>query len=107
MTQNISVPPDFVGEYENAFRRGQSLGRPSRAPASGPPAQARRRVEIYATLGAGLLGRPYEERRAILAHLAPALVKEGLSPAAVNHFDPTDDAIVRSMQSARDAGASL
>jgi hypothetical protein len=46
---------------------------------------------MLGAIGHGLAGRPYAERRALLAHLAAPLAAQGLAPAAVADFDPTDD----------------
>jgi hypothetical protein len=56
----------------------------------GQQAAAARRAEILGAIGQGLAGRPYGERRALLAHLTPQLAAGGLPPAAVAGFDPTD-----------------
>jgi hypothetical protein len=57
----------------------------------GQRAAAARQAEILAAVGQGLGGRPYGERRALLAHLAPQLAAAGVPAAAVAGFDPTDD----------------
>ena len=106
--------PDLASGYANAFRAGRGLARQAaqdnafragQAPSAAPPTlaeqvadlspQARslaaQRAEILGAVGQGLAGRPYVERRALLAHLAPRLATQGLPAAAVADFDPTDD----------------
>ncbi len=99
--------PDYLGEFANAFHVGRSLSDSRDQPAVRVEGVAQRRAEIYSTIGAALLGQPYAERRAILAHLSPALEKEGLSRAAIARFDPTDDAIASSIQSAHAVGRAV
>jgi hypothetical protein len=101
--------PDLAGDYANAFRAGRQLAQeqapgapnaltgaarlPDTIAAMSPDQKAAgaQRAEMLAAIGAGLAGRPYEERRALLAHLAGPLAARGLAPAAVAGFDPTDD----------------
>lgn len=54
---------------------------------------AKERAESLASIGVGLKGRPYEERKAILQRNAAALSELGLPPEAVQGFDPTDENI--------------
>ena len=71
--------------------------------ASLSPAQraaAVRQAEILAAVGQGLAGRPYAERRAILAHMAPHLAARGVPPAATATFDPTDDNLAAAVSQA-------
>jgi hypothetical protein len=51
---------------------------------------AARQAEILSAIGQGLAGRPYGERRAVLAHMAPQLAARGVPPAAIAAFDPSD-----------------
>jgi hypothetical protein len=51
---------------------------------------AARQMEMLGAISQGLAGRPYAERRAILAHLAPQLAAQGVPPAILAAFDPTD-----------------
>ncbi|MGH7011310.1 MAG: hypothetical protein ACREEX_10785, partial [Caulobacteraceae bacterium] len=51
---------------------------------------AARRAEILTSMATGLKSRPYEERGAIVAHLAPQLTKLGIAPSLISGFDPTD-----------------
>jgi hypothetical protein len=51
---------------------------------------AARQAEILSVIGQGLAGRPYGERRAVLAHMAPQLAARGVPPAAIAAFDPSD-----------------
>jgi hypothetical protein len=51
----------------------------------------------------GLTGVPYAQRPAILSHLAPALEAEGIPAATVTSFDPTDEALLMSVDQARAA----
>ena len=85
----------------NAFRAGQAEGaRPS--PLDGDEvarriagltaeqkARAASGAEILAALGQGLAQRPYAERRALLAHMTPALAARGIAPQMLARFDPT------------------
>ena len=54
---------------------------------------ASQRVELIGALASALASRPYEERGAILAHMAPALGATGLPAEAISRFDPTDEAL--------------
>lgn len=60
----------------------------------GAKALAARQAEILTVAGQGLVGRPYEERKQILAHMAPHLAAVGVGRSdgagAVSGFDPTD-----------------
>jgi hypothetical protein len=90
--------------YVNAFRAGRAETAPApdgqpdpdalrrQIAALTPPqrAAAARQAEILGALGQGLAGRPYAERRALLAHMTPALAARGVDPAAIAGFDPTD-----------------
>ena len=105
MSHDVNIRPDFVGDYQNAFRAGQSLGGGGRASASASrikPNDGRRSTRPWAR--AFSIGRT-GSAAPILTHLAPALAKEGLSREAIASFDPTDGAIARSMESARTVGA--
>ena len=53
-------------------------------------AAAAKQAELVAVVGRRLASRPYPERRAILAHMAPHLAARGIPPASVTSFDPTD-----------------
>jgi hypothetical protein len=74
-----AAPPD-----PEALRRQIAALTPPQRAAAG------RQAEILGALGQGLAGRPYAERRALLAHLTPALAARGVDPAAITGFDPTD-----------------
>jgi hypothetical protein len=63
-------------------------------------AAAARQAEILAAVGQGLAGRPYAERRAILAHMAPHLALRGLPPEVAAGFDPTDDNLAATVSQA-------
>lgn len=103
-TCSRDLGPDHVADYANAFRAGRLLASPEgEARTALDPVQ--RRAELFGALGLALLGRPYDERRAILAHLAPVLTKEGLSVSTIARFDPTDAAIEESLERARALGA--
>jgi hypothetical protein len=82
----------------NAFRAGQAPAAPQPATeaaiaglSAAQRAAAARQAEILGVVGQGLSGRPYGERRALLAHMAPQLAAAGLPARAVAEFDPTDD----------------
>lgn len=101
--------PDYLGDYANAFAVGRQIAQggmkmnafsvkgetdPGRGIAALAPearAAAARRAEILATIGRGLASRPYAERRAIIAHLTPQLVGQGLPAAELAQFDPSDE----------------
>ena len=53
-------------------------------------AVAARRMEMLGAISQGLAGRAYPERRAILSHMAPQLAAQGVPPAILAAFDPTD-----------------
>ncbi len=119
----LGPPPDFVGDYVNAFRVGQGLKRqgaaeeakaPTGAPPADPPlarriaamsqaerASASQRADLLAAVGLGLKGVPYAERAAVLSHMTAALAAHGLPPAAIAAFDPTDEALDAAVASAR------
>ncbi|MGI8839949.1 MAG: hypothetical protein ACR2F8_04060 [Caulobacteraceae bacterium] len=128
MGQDINVdfgllgkPPDFVGDYANAFKVGRDLAPRQNTPnafvggaaattnladrmAAMSPAEragAGQRADLLAAIGQGLMGVPYAERPAVLAHLTPALAARGVPPAAVAAFDPTDEALDAAVASAR------
>ena len=63
--------------------------------------QAARRAELLATLGTGLSALPYAQRPSVLAHLAPALAKEGIPLQSIREFDPTDEALALSVHRAQ------
>ena len=144
MGQDISVdfgllgkPPDFVGDYVNAFKVGRDIARqgavdragaapagavnPLTGRAAADPALAARlgamspaervgagrRADLLAAVGLGLKGVPYKERPAVLAHLTPALTARGVPPEAIAGFDPTDDALDAAVASARLLESSL
>jgi hypothetical protein len=79
MTRNAFGPP-----------QGDDLGRQLAALSPDQRAAAAQQAEILAAVGQGLAGRPYAERRAILAHMAPHLAARGVSPEVAAGFDPTD-----------------
>jgi hypothetical protein len=108
--------PDYLGDYQNAFDVGRKLAEEGvsgsaatpnafapRPPVSGEnplapldgltgPARSRalEQADLLVNLGAGLKGFDYGERRAVLAHMAPALAARGVPPSALAAFDPTD-----------------
>jgi hypothetical protein len=47
-------------------------------------------MELLGAISQGLAGRAYPERRAILMHMAPQLAAQGMPPAILAAFDPTD-----------------
>ena len=110
----LRPPADPVTTYANAFAVGQSLAKSAaqqnafgQAPGAGgsgewlaalaPDQRAAfaRRAEILGAMGNGLAAYPYEQRGAILAHLAPSLIAAGMPGASVRGFDPTDAALAR------------
>jgi hypothetical protein len=74
----------------NAFTGAPNLASSVAGLAPGARAAAAGRAEILGAIGQGLAGRPYAERRALLAHLTPQLAARGVPAAAVADFDPTD-----------------
>ncbi len=109
-------PSDHLGDYLNAFRIGQTLAAPSADPldpftnavtgrlalaGQAQSDQAARRAELLDAIGTGLTSVPYQQRSAILGHLAPALEAEGIPSAALTGFDPTDEALPMSVDQAR------
>jgi hypothetical protein len=70
-------------------------------------AAAARQAEILAAVGQGLAGRPYAERRAILAHMAPHLAARGVPPAVAATFDPTDENLAAAVSQALSLGTRL
>ncbi|HXV00666.1 MAG TPA: hypothetical protein VG166_09220 [Caulobacteraceae bacterium] len=110
------APPNIAGEFANAFQAGRRLAAPpasanaltgdarsADAIAALSPDQraaAARRAELLGAVGRGLIGRPYEERRPLLAHLAGPLAAQGLGPRAVANFDPTDDNLAAAISQA-------
>ena len=134
MTDGVNVdfgllgkPPDYAGDYVNAFQAGRKLAGEQvvgNAMAPDPPAGASladriagmsdearagaaRQAEILGAVAAGLKGHPYTERPALLAHLAPALAARGLPPQAIAAFDPTDDNLDATAASAQALGGML
>ncbi len=120
----VGTPPsDHVADYMNAFRAGQAPATPRVDDPLGQftnaitgrlaladqaqTDQAARRADLLGAIGIGLSGVPYPQRPAILAHLAPALEAEGIPAEAVTSFDPTDEALSRSIDQARAAKALL
>ena len=101
--QNAMRPPATPAGGVNAFRPGQApasapdLGQQIAALSPDQRAAAARQAEILAALGQSLAGRPYGERRAILAHMAPHLAVRGVAPATVAGFDPTDSNLAASV----------
>ncbi len=57
-----------------------------------PDVRARlgRQAEMLTAIGRGLAPYPYEERRAVLSHMTPALVASGIPAGEIGAFDPTD-----------------
>jgi hypothetical protein len=90
-TSVLSAPP---GPNVNAMTGENSAAGALRARIAGLSPQqklaALRQAEILSAIGQGLAGRPYGERRAVLAHMAPQLAARGMPPAAVAAFDPSD-----------------
>ncbi len=120
---------DYVGDYTNAFQVGRALagqgiqGKAFTGYEADPaatvdglaqltPAQraiASDRADILANMALGLKARPYGERAAILAHIAPDLAAHGIAPDMVSAFDATDenlDGVAASARSLIDALAS-
>ena len=93
------------GQMQQRPVTGNAMASPLPAAASGqaadpvvaltPPQRqaASQRVELIGALASALASRPYEERGAILAHMAPALGATGLPAEAISRFDPTDEAL--------------
>jgi hypothetical protein len=79
------APNALGGAKAGAALRGQIAGLTAQQRAA-----AARQAEILAAVGQGLAQRPYAERRALLAHMAPHLTSSGLAPELVARFDPTD-----------------
>ena len=71
----------------------QTPGDPAVALSPAQRQAASQRVEAIGALASALASRPYEERGAIIAHMAPALTASGLPAAAIGSFDPTDAAL--------------
>jgi hypothetical protein len=116
--------PDYLGDYTNAFRVGQGMaggtkmnafnvngetdpGRGIAALAPEARAAAARRAEILAAVGRGLASRPYAERRAIIAHLTPQLVGQGVPAAELVEFDPSDENLAAAVGQASALQAAL
>lgn len=132
MTDGVNIDfgalqhPNYVGDYVNAFKVGQDMGRQSAPPSvanamTGPPPPAApdpaalvaamspgarpaagERAELLSGVGQGLKGVPYARRGAVLAHMGPALAARGVPAQAIAEFDPTDanlDAAVESLKS--------
>ena len=107
-------PAAPLAAYVNAFRAGRAEAAPAPAAQPDPDAPRRqiatlsppqraaaaRQAEILGALGQGLAGRPYAERRALLAHMSPALAARGVDPAAIAGFDPTDANLAAAMTQA-------
>lgn len=70
-------------------------------------AAAGRQAEILSAVGQGLARRPYGERRAILAHMAPQLIARGMPSEAIGSFDPTDDNLASVVDQAGALGRML
>ena len=120
-----AAPSNHVADYVNAFRAGQALATPvaganntlgqftnaitGRLAVANPAQadQAARRADLLGAIGVGLIGVPYPQRPAVLAHLAPALVAEGIPAGTVTGFDPTDEALSLSIDQARAAKVLL
>jgi hypothetical protein len=116
--------PDYLGDYTNAFRVGQGMaggtkmnafnvngetdpGRGIAALAPEARAAAARRAEVLAAVGRGLASRPYAERRAIIAHLTPQLVGQGVPAAELVEFDPSDENLAAAVGQASALQAAL
>ena len=117
--------PDHLSDYANAFRMGRAMATSTPAPdvtldqltnavtgrlaiANGAQRdQAVRRAELLGAIGIGLTRLPYEERAAVLAHLAPALENEGVPSKVALGFDPTDEALETAIGHAHAASALL
>ncbi len=138
MTDGVNVdfgllgkPPDYVGDYVNAFNAGQAIGKQTAAPptisalagapvAAAPsladqvaalsPAQravSARQADLLGGVGQALKSVPYPERPAVLAHLAPALVAHGVPAAAIRGFDPSDENLDAAVEQMRSVGAMV
>ena len=70
-------------------------------------AAAARQAELLAAVGQGLAGRPYAERQAILAHMAPHLAARGVPPEVAAGFDPTDENLAAAVSQALSLRAKL
>lgn len=112
--------PDYLGDYANAFAVGRAIGQVREMNAFNPTsgermdpiariaalapegrAAAMRRAELLTALGSGLASRPYAERRAIIAHMAPQLTALGLPAGALAGFDPNDANLSAALGQAR------
>ena len=130
----LGAPRDYVGDYTNAFAVGRKLAGQQiagnamraaaprrvlassvRAPTPDPVAamtEAQRaaaadRADILANMAVGLKSRPYDERAAVLAHLAPALAGQGFAPEVVRAFDASDENLEAVAASARALSGQL
>jgi len=87
---SVSAPGPEVNAMTSAAADPGPLAQ--RLAALGPAQRAAtaRRMEMLGAISQGLAGRAYAERRAILGHMAPQLADEGVPPAMIAAFDPTD-----------------
>ncbi len=98
---SITQPP---APEENAMTATPAPASPAALPTALPtlgariatmaPAQrqaAAAQADKLAAVGLGLRSVAYAERPAVLAHLAPALARAGIDPAAIAGYDPSDD----------------
>ena len=118
-------PARALTQHVNAFRAGRAEAAsapasPGKAPAPEPgspewesvrervagmsdeaKALAARQAEILAVAGQGLAGRPYAERKAIMAHMAPHLAALGVGGenggGPIDAFDPTDGNLAKAV----------
>ena len=74
---------------------------------AGGRARAAEQAEMLASVGAGLSGLAYADRRAVLAHMTPALGARGLPAEAIASFDPTDANLAAVVGQARALGDHL
>ena len=123
----VKPAPDYVGDYQNAFRSARALaGEPMAANAfspqtpgntAGPPAmaglddsaraRAAEQMDLVGAIGAGLKSHAYTERRALLDHMTPALAARGVPPGVITAFDPTDENLDAMIADAQGLGAKL
>ena len=122
MTDGVNIDfgalksPDYVGNYVNAFRVGQDLGKPTavqdadtpfandpQGGSNGKPEQARmqaaQRNEALAHMLIGLRGLPLEQRLGAARHLAQT---SGLiDPAGITSQDVSDGGIDQHLAAAQ------
>jgi hypothetical protein len=123
-------PPDYVGDYANAFAAGRrmagatapaSVTNPFSAPGGGDMATAvaamsegqrqaaAQRAEALAAVLAGLKGASADPaaRLAMARHVAAVTPALGIAPAAIAGADVTDEGLARHLAGALSLGAML